>query len=101
MTVNHEGPVVPEITVGMRLDIAMRHAGIKSGELADELGIDRGTVSRWINDRHKRPIPRLYLKTIALRCGVPFEWLESGISPTTAGKCARSRGGRFRSPVAA
>lgn len=72
--------VIPEWTLGWRLQRALDFAGITATDMADELGVARGTVSRWMND-HGAP-PRLaYVKMWALRCGVNLGWLELGVGP--------------------
>lgn len=80
-TAYSNGGRVPEITAGMRIHIAIKDAGLEVGQVADELDIDRTTLSRWINGRHIRPVPTLYLRAIAERCGVDYEWLKDGAAP--------------------
>jgi len=75
---NNSTEAVPEFTLGWRLRRAVEHAGIKKEELADELEISRATLSRWMHDDYRRPIKPVWLKAIALRCGVPYEWLRTG-----------------------
>lgn len=56
--------------------MALRHAGVSVQEMADELGMARGSVSRWLSDRGA---PRtIFVKAWALRTGVPYEWLWTG-----------------------
>lgn len=93
-TANYETGHVPEVTLGMRLYIALRAADIGVQEMADELGITRQALGRWIADGNRRGVPSLYLKTIALRTGVPYEWLKDGLPPTTRRKARDSRGRR-------
>lgn len=67
---------VPELTAELRLLVALRHAGVTIEEMADELGVTRQTVGRWVNGRGR---PRTgYLRLWAMRCGVPFRWLADG-----------------------
>jgi transcriptional regulator with XRE-family HTH domain len=75
--------VVPELTLGWRLRLAVAHAGISVEEIADEMGVSRSTVSRWANDRG--PVREIYLKQWALRCGVPYEWLNAGAASDPTG----------------
>lgn len=70
---------VPQWTLGWRLQRALAHAGLRAETMADELGVDRRTLSRWMHD--KGPVRRGYLSQWALRCGVPFEWLAYGVEP--------------------
>ena len=72
---------VPEFTLGWRLRMAMEFAGVKQDELADELDVSRATMSRWMHDDYKRPIKPIWLRAIALRCGVSYEWLRTGVVP--------------------
>lgn len=67
---------IPEWTLGWRLQRSLAHAGVSMDEMAEELGISRRMVSRWINE-HARP-RTAYLKVWALRTGVPLEWLLTG-----------------------
>jgi transcriptional regulator with XRE-family HTH domain len=72
-----QAAVVPEWTLGWRMQRALAHAGITIEEMASELGVSRSTVSRWVNDHGADP--RIgYLKLWAMRCGVPLEWLLDG-----------------------
>jgi transcriptional regulator with XRE-family HTH domain len=45
--------------------------------MADDLGVSRATLSRWMNGRSAAP-RRIYLRQWALHCGVSFEWLCHG-----------------------
>ena len=69
---------IPEVTLGWRLRIAageMQHE-----EIAEELGVHRSTVSRWLSDRG---VPkRAFLMQWALMTGVDYTWLATG-SPAT------------------
>jgi transcriptional regulator with XRE-family HTH domain len=75
------GVGVPEWTLGWRLQRALAHAEIGAQEMADELGVTRSTISRWMHDRGAEP-RAIYIKQWALRTGVPVEWLqeESGVT---------------------
>ena len=69
-----DGGDIPEWTLGWRLQRALAHAGVSVEEMADEIGVSRSTVSRWLNDRGTPP--RIgYLKLWALRTGVSWEWV--------------------------
>lgn len=70
-------PVIPEWTLDWRMQRALSHAGIGVEEMANELGVARQTVSRWLNGHGASP--RIgYLKLWAMRCGVPLAWLVDG-----------------------
>lgn len=78
----HPG-TIPEFTIGDRLRKARELTGLEQGPFADELGIARGTVG---NYEHGRVAPRkVVLKAWAMRTGVPFEWLATGVAPTQEG----------------
>jgi transcriptional regulator with XRE-family HTH domain len=65
---------IPEWTLGWRLQRALAHAGIGAQEMADELGVTRSTVSRWMNDRGGPP-RLIYVRQWALLTGVPASWV--------------------------
>lgn len=69
--------VVPEWELSDRLRKALTHAGISSTEMAEYLEVTRHTISNWING-HTRPRPA-ELKMWALRTGVDYRWLVSGL----------------------
>lgn len=71
---------IPEWTLGWRMQRALAHAGISVNEIADEMGVSRATISRWINDKGAPP-RTIYLKEWALRTGVPLGWLAGDPSP--------------------
>lgn len=62
------------------MKIALEHAGVGVQEMADYLGVTRGTVGKWING-HISP-SRQSVMLWALRTGVPLAWLETGETPT-------------------
>lgn len=45
--------------------------------MAEELGVSRSTLSRWMNDRGAAPRP-IFVKQWAMRCGVSYDWLATG-----------------------
>lgn len=67
---------VPEWDVADRVRKALRVSGVGVQEIADYLDVDRSTVSTWINGRITPSTQTLRL--VALRCGVPYEWLRDG-----------------------
>lgn len=67
------GERIPEWTLGWRLKRALHFADLSAQDMAAELGVHVGTVSRWMNDRETPR--RAYLMAWALRCGVPYGWL--------------------------
>jgi transcriptional regulator with XRE-family HTH domain len=78
MTQTTTAGAVPDWTLGWRLKRALDHAGIKSDEMAEELGVVRGTVSRWMNDVGAAP-RAVYVRQWAMRTGVDLHWLETGV----------------------
>lgn len=77
--------LVPEWTLGWRLQRALAHAGITSNDIADEMEVSRTTISRWLNDRGAPPRSP-YVKQWALICRVPYDWLVYGDNgPTSPG----------------
>jgi len=55
------------------LAITLRRAGMGVAEMADYLGVTRGTVGNWTGGRI---VPNTQsLRLWALRTGVPYEWL--------------------------
>lgn len=71
---------VPPWTLGWRLQRSLAHADMRAEEMAEELGVVRATISRWMHDRGGPPRP-IYLKQWALRTGVPYDWLSTGEEP--------------------
>lgn len=67
---------MPEWTRGDRMRKALESAGVSIGDMAEYLGVSRGTVSTWLHDKFTpgRQTMRLW----AIRTGAPLEWLESG-----------------------
>lgn len=67
---------VPEWDLADRMRKGLRQTGLGVSEIADEMGVKRGTVSTWINGKIVPPRPMLMLW--AMRTGVPLEWLLTG-----------------------
>lgn len=76
--------LVPEWTLGWRLQRALSHAGISVNDMARDLGMSRATISRWINDKGAPPRD-IYVKEWALRCRVSYQWLRFGHVPAGQG----------------
>ncbi|WP_353809653.1 helix-turn-helix domain-containing protein [Agromyces sp. SYSU T00194] len=68
-----------EFDLADRIRRALRVSGVGVGEMADELEVSRNTVSNWINGRNAPR--RRDLRVIAMRTGMPLEWLENGEAP--------------------
>lgn len=71
--------LVPEWDQADRMRKALRTADVGVAELADYLDVSRNTVSTWINGRIQPSTQTLRL--VAIRCGVPFDWLRDGTEP--------------------
>lgn len=68
---------IPKWTLGWRLQRSLAYAGISAGDMGDMLGVSRGTISRWLNDRGAPP-RTVYLRHWADACEIPYEWLCHG-----------------------
>jgi transcriptional regulator with XRE-family HTH domain len=63
---------------------ALRFSGTGVSEMADYLGVTRGTISTWINGRIRPSVQTLRLW--ALQCGVDYEWLAGSPDPQRQGE---------------
>jgi transcriptional regulator with XRE-family HTH domain len=55
---------------------SLRVAGLTTEAMADYLGVQRTTVSTWLNEKFSPSVQTLRLW--AIRCGVSYEWLMTG-----------------------
>ena len=79
MTSAYEAGNIPVIEVKHRLRIAREYAGLEQDELADKIGVSRGTVG---NAEKGRVQPRkIVVNAWALACGVPATWIWTGKHP--------------------
>jgi len=69
---------VPEFGIHDHVRKAVEVSGRSVQEFADEIGVSRNTVSRWINGA--RVPSRAQLMAISIVSGVPLEWLEGGLA---------------------
>lgn len=76
-----DGGSVPRFEMRHRLALALEWGHASVAEMADELGVHRNTVSRYLNDPEAR-VTRGTMRVWALRTGVPLEWIQYGIEPT-------------------
>ena len=93
MSEQPETGFMPDWTLGWRMQRALAHAEVSVEEIAEEIGVSRSTVSRWLNDRGMPPRPG-YIKLWALRTGVDHGWLIGGPNDWAAASAqagARSR----------
>lgn len=70
---------IPQFQQYHRLRLALEVEDIGVQEMADYLGVERNSVSRWINGRTQPS--KQTLRLWAMRTGVPLEWLETGAPP--------------------
>ena len=75
---------IPNLTLGWRLRMSLDYANISVQQMANQLGVSRTTLSRWMADKGERP-KRAYLSQWALSTGVPFEWISTGQAPPDRG----------------
>lgn len=73
---------IPELTLGWRLKMAL--GDMKRDEMAELLGMNPATLSRWMADKGTPP-KRAFLAQWALITGVPLAWIENGEVPTGDG----------------
>lgn len=71
--------MVPEWTVADRVRKARESAGLKQGELADQVGMSRGGIARI--EQGKGEPRRTTLIAVAFATGVSLQWLETGETP--------------------
>ena len=89
---------IPALTLGWRLQMSLRQAGLNVQDMAEELGVSRTSLSRWMNDRGTPP-RAVYLKQWALVTGVPFEWIAHGTAPETTPVRRAGAGGQVSTIV--
>jgi transcriptional regulator with XRE-family HTH domain len=65
------------------MKIAMADAGISVQQMADYLGVERSTITRYTNDRGL--VRRSVLVAWALATGVSLQWIETGEAPAPDG----------------
>lgn len=65
----------PRFHRGDRLRKARELAGLSHIEMATELDVHRGTITRW---ERNRGIRKLTVEAYAARTGVSFQWLWDG-----------------------
>ncbi len=89
---------IPQWTLGDRLRKAREQRGLGVQDLANELGISRNSVGNYESGRTRPPRPTLIVWS--MRCGVPIEWLQTGIAagPETDGDGSAERARRDSNP---
>lgn len=76
--------VVPEFSIHDRLRKAREFSGLDQVQLADRIGVSRGTVSNVESGRVKRIRPIL-TRAWAMATGVDLTWLETGTASADLG----------------
>lgn len=74
-----DNTTIPDWTLGWRMRRALGHADVSVQEMADELGVTRSTLTRWMSDIGAAPRPA-FLRVWAMRTGVDYQWLSTGVS---------------------
>jgi transcriptional regulator with XRE-family HTH domain len=78
----------PDLADRMRKSLRASDVGVQ--QMADYLGVTRGTISTWINGRI---VPSTQtLRLWSLRTGVPYSWLRDGERPQPVGAGASGEG---------
>lgn len=69
---------IPTVTLGVRIQLALKDAQLTQEALESKFEVSRKTVSRWCNDKGNPP-KRFILEQIAFMCGVSQRWLIDGV----------------------
>lgn len=93
MTMMQTG-IVPPIELPLGLELARRHAGLTQKELADQLGLSRGSVQGY--EQGLRMPKRPTLMAWASLTGVSYEWL-AGLQYTPSDSNREPADLRFKS----
>jgi transcriptional regulator with XRE-family HTH domain len=72
-------PAALAFTVSDRMRKSADVAGVSVGEIAEYFDVNRNTVGRWLNGRTQPD--RRTVRLWAMRCGVPTQWLLTGVFP--------------------
>lgn len=80
----------PQLTLGWRLQMAMKHADLTALDMAGEMEVSRDTVARWIHDETQPH--KFFLQAWATRTGVDYDWLVGTEVAATDPKTARGTG---------
>ena len=82
MTTAHRRGIIPELSPGLRLEIARRTVAPSQREFAKMLGVSHGTVQR---AESGQPMKRTTVLAWAMATGVDLDWLEHGKTPSPDG----------------
>lgn len=75
-----ENELVPQLTLGWRLKMALNMANLSREQMAEALGVSPATVSRWMADKGAPP-RRAFIQAWSNVTHVELHWLESGTMP--------------------
>lgn len=84
MTTNPVDDRIPQITLGWRLQMSLAVGDLSVQEMADNLGVSRSTISRWLHDDGMPP-RAAFVKQWAFATGVSVDWLQTGKDPHDGG----------------
>lgn len=70
---------VPHFEMRHRLRLALEYSRVSVKQMADALDLGRNTITNYLSGR-SRP-SKATRQAWAFRCGVPFEWIETGEAP--------------------
>jgi transcriptional regulator with XRE-family HTH domain len=88
------------MTIGNRLDLAMKAARIKSqSELARASGVPQATISRILKGVGSKGPETETIKKLAKACHVSFSWLNEGEDASGADLSAQSERGEDSYPI--
>ncbi len=79
MTTAYEPGTVPEFDKADRLKKAVSVSGVAVSEMAEYLGVRQETLSRYLNGKTETPLA--IVRLIAMRTGVPVDWIMTGNVP--------------------
>jgi transcriptional regulator with XRE-family HTH domain len=68
---------IPEVSLGWRLKMSLHAAGMHAHVMAEQLGVSRATVSRWMSDKGTPP-RKAFVRQWAALTHVDPDWLLTG-----------------------
>ncbi len=80
MTTAYEPGTIPEFDRADRLKKAIRVSDVQIMDMAEYLGVTRETLSRYLNGKQQAPLA--IVRLVALRTGVPVNWILTGDDST-------------------
>lgn len=86
---------IPDWSLGWRLRRSLESGAVSAKQMAAELDVSEGTISRWCHDVGAPP-RAIYLRHWAYRCKVPLSWLAEGEEQAPAGGFEPSQPADYR-----